>query len=184
MEVEVGKSYKARNGTKETIVEHYAYYPDFPFRSDSGRWYSDKGMWISFKNTPHDLVSKWVDNQPDAAPKTFGEMTDAEKGALYVAKHYYGKDIQRLFYGNTPAEYWRDTDFDDPQDEQVYRIKPEPKKGTVKLCGYFEGGGWDFHDGYPDDHTTHTLTIPTKDGKPIPGAYRSDAGDELIVGEV
>lgn len=66
--------------------------------------------------------------------KTFGEMTDAEKGALLLA-HHEGKAIMvsavRGGYSETSDPLWLD--------QCVYFVKPEPVVETATL--YFKVSG-------------------------------------------
>lgn len=98
-------------------------------------------------------------SRADDTPKTWGEMTDAEKGALLLAWQR-GKAMQ---YWNCDDEEWQDTDIHPHEfDADAYRIKPTPERKTITL-GWEEslGVGNGFTDG-----DTYRITFDTIDGKP------------------
>ncbi|MCI5040048.1 MAG: hypothetical protein MRY81_10225 [Donghicola eburneus] len=103
-----------------------------------------------------------VFNCKSADPKTWGEMTDAEKGALLLAKHHYGKVIQRLFYTNTKLGWWKDTRFENPRDGSVYRVKPEPKRETKSIWVTATGAA----SSLPVTNAVAMITFDTIDGVP------------------
>lgn len=93
-------------------------------------------------------------------PKTWGEMTDAEKGALLLAAHE-GKVIEAYYDG-----VWFPVPCTGIK-RQAYRIKPEPKRETVTLYGAEvseKHRNWSFI-GRGDD-ATHRITFDTIDGEP------------------
>lgn len=100
-------------------------------------------------------------------PKTWGEMTNAEKGALLLARQE-GKEIERWvcdeWISVTPA--WLD--------RVSYRIKPEPKRETVTLeCGCNDNHGW---TGNPKNrNATHRITFTTTDGTPDLDSVKMEA---------
>lgn len=95
-------------------------------------------------------------------PITWGEMTDAEKGALLLA-HHEGKVIE-LF--SIAARCW--LPFGHPlwRDHKAYRVKPEPKRETVTFYGRVSDidGGW--LECWPNIVGAHRITFDTIDGKP------------------
>jgi hypothetical protein len=98
-------------------------------------------------------------------PKTWGEMTDAEKRAVALA-FVQGRTVQCWQDGDTP-EYWADIPDPNWNDDCKFRIKPEPKRETVTLCGSdirlkpFIAG--------------HRITFETIDGKPDLGSIKMEA---------
>jgi hypothetical protein len=91
-------------------------------------------------------------------PKTWGEMTAEEKGALLLADHE-GKVIENSLYGESPwiasHPHWAD--------EYAYRVKPEPKVETVDS---YWCPKWGMRLRNPIWDTTHKITFNTIDGKP------------------
>lgn len=130
--------------------------------------------WIIIEEHPEDV------NACDDTPPTWGEMADAEKGALLLA-HHEGKMIQVL----REAGDWADLYFAGigiiPTD--VYRIKPEPVVGEVAIYGktIFENY-WGFGAAAsPSD--THTLTLPTLDDKLVTGEFTNEDGMKVVIEE-
>lgn len=106
-----------------------------------------------------------IDTSQDHVPKTWGEMTDAEKGALLLAQQE-GKVIEIGCYIGGPAEFWSAEKNPCWCNPHCYRIRPEPKRETVALAirksdefdTWFEPIG----------------TIDTIDGKPDRASIRMD----------
>lgn len=119
---------------------------------------------------------RWtVIEEPDT-PKTWGEMTDAEKGALLLA-HHEGKVIQLLLSNG----FWADA-RPDWADDTTYRINPDPVVGEVVLTAYYDGSGpIYFGDGMSDP--TNTLTLPTLDGKLVTGEFANEDGMKVVIEE-
>lgn len=97
----------------------------------------------------------------EVSSKTWGEMTDAEKGALLLA-HHEGKVIECLSITNwyECREVVWDADC-------AYRVRPEPKRETVTVYGrdVEDCNGWFFG---PNKITSDTVAITFElvDGKP------------------
>lgn len=92
-------------------------------------------------------------------PKTWGEMTEAEKGALLLAYHD-GKVIE--YYDDGP--WFKCIDNPSWSYGNAYRIKPEQKRETVTIyIGRPEGGSW---APWCDDDDTHRITFDLIDGEP------------------
>ena len=72
-------------------------------------------------------------------PQQFGDLTDADKGALLLAQHQ-GKVIQEF----KKDVYWDDLDWFSPPLAKygIYRVKPDRLTGTVEVV-----------DGNPDFNT-------------------------------
>lgn len=100
-------------------------------------------------------------------PKTWGEMTDAEKGALLLAAHE-GRDVE--VYCLTWGEMkWRGhEDARTFHAHMAYRIKPEPVRETVPLYGRpsNNAGSRDFFDEPDRRGDTHVITFDLIDGEP------------------
>ena len=93
--------------------------------------------------------------------KSWGEMTDAEKLSLSLAKRN-GKGIEYKHYFEDGSNGWIPTSFISPQDSVEYRIKPELVVETVILYGR-PGLQWVL-DKFPYD--THRITFATINGEP------------------
>ena len=103
-------------------------------------------------------------------PKTWGEMTPEEKGALLLA-HHEGKQIE--LYSPTDR-VWGVVTMPGWCDGSAYRVKPEPKRETVKLSGkVYHNGQWAF--GTEDKGDTHRITFDTVDGEPDCDSIRMEA---------
>lgn len=174
MKIEKGKFYKTRDGRKVgpmaggTVffwVEGKSVDPAPEWRPDGTP--TQDGV-EAFGMTDNDtLIAEWTDE-----PRPWGELTDAEKGALLLAENE-GKCVQFLNeLGN-----WQNlssikfTDYMERiwfNNQYAYRVKPpEPVVETVTLTGFpdDEGGTWCFgKDSLPED--THRITFTTKDGEP------------------
>lgn len=69
----------------------------------------------------------------EAKPKTWGEMTDAEKGALLMA-HHEGRVIQHRIFPHDDEIYpWQDSSEPMFNDIHAYRIKPTPVRETATV---------------------------------------------------
>lgn len=90
-------------------------------------------------------------------PKTWGEMTREEKGALLLAHHK-----------EEVIDYWEDgswhLSYCGPgwSGETAYRIKPEHKVETIVMYGRAQDG---FGDGPRLNRDTHRLTFNVIDGE-------------------
>lgn len=62
-------------------------------------------------------------------PKTWGEMTPEEKGALLLA-HHEGKLIQVY---RSLDEAWESIKSPNWSECHAYRVRPEPKRETVRI---------------------------------------------------
>jgi hypothetical protein len=134
-----------------------------------------------------------AEDQPPAAPKTWGKMTDAEKGAILLAEHR-GEIIECYQW---PDYGWQEIHKPKFDGYSAYRVRPpEPKRETVTIYGQtvadVYGGSadeWVFSDyagGSPhrDDRNTHRITLPLLDDNIPAGTYTSEAGETIIVEEL
>jgi hypothetical protein len=80
-----------------------------------------------FPGTPN-LVSEWV--EPKAEPKPFGELSDADKGALLLANQR-GEKIE--FWSNISLKWLQQRLNYCLVDPTIYRIAPTRITGTVEL---------------------------------------------------
>lgn len=114
-------------------------------------------------------------------PKTWGEMTDAEKGALLLA-HHEGKVIEyHNFYGKWKTCFsgacvpFRDSGT-------AYRVRPEPKRETVTMFGADFGKGktirWAYSMSGHIGPDTHRITFQTIDGEPDCNSIRMERIDD------
>lgn len=108
-----------------------------------------------------------LDSEEIAGPKTFGEMSDAEKGALLLSK-LNGVDVQYSSLNKSAGHPggWQDQGgrwfF---VDDTYYRIKPESVVREVALTGKV-AQKWIFTDTEAYDTDTYRITFTTTDGKP------------------
>lgn len=129
--------------------------------SFKGAWYVDVGG-DSHIYYPKEI--KLIEKKEEQM-KTWGEMSDEEKGALLLA-HHEGKVIERFVDGNMGG--WVSSDKPLWYPDCTYRIKPEPKVETVTMygrcpdeIGLFFGTGEK-----PWRSDTHKITFDVVDGEP------------------
>ena len=91
-------------------------------------------------------------------PKLWKDMSPEEKGALLLAE-YDGKVIE-VFGLAYPDEWHKEDVLYCFEDDCAYRIKPEPKRETLKLYGR---NGW---------YDPAIGTIDLIDGKPDPASIK------------
>ena len=102
-------------------------------------------------------------------PKTWGQMTDEEKGTLLLAKHE-GKVIE-WFDTKGASDNWMECPaFGNHMSKMIlgfaYRVKPEPVVETVSInVGVFQGDCLDFGRNGTEGNT-HRITFEVKDGEP------------------
>lgn len=100
-------------------------------------------------------------------PKTWGEMSNVEKGALLLAHHESPGSVE--FYNGSVG--WETLVGLGWLSETAYRIKPEPKRETVALAGLLSAtvaGLWEF-DTMTSPHkeeADYIITFDTIDGEP------------------
>ena len=135
----------------------------------------DIDMVLSACNCGFTIVSRA--NEPtEDKPKTWGEMTDAEKGALLLA-HHQGVQVEYMLFVTgewrvSPAPMWNSC--------HAYRIRKEPVRETVELfIKNAAGCGW----GETDIGLTgrDRIQFETLDGTPIHGTYTNEAGDVIVM---
>ena len=102
-------------------------------------------------------------------PKTWGEMTNAEKGGIALG-FVQGETVQCWQDGDTP-EYWADITDPNWNDDCKFRIKPEPVRETV--TGWWNGHNFHNKPNYGD--RTHRITFTTTDGKPDLDSIKMEA---------
>ena len=103
------------------------------------------------------IISRAEHTAKTDAPTIFGDMTDAEKGALMLAKHN-GESIEMRLYD----DMWEDKCDPSWNVFAAYRVKPKPVVKTVVLSGNYEVG---FTDAVRLKHT-HKLKFDMIDGEP------------------
>lgn len=91
--------------------------------------------------------------------KTWGEMTDAEKGALLLA-HHEGKEIE--YYGEV-GDSWRLVNNPGWYDDTPYRVKQV--KSITEVYMYFQYNTGPYFSLSKADQT-HKITFNTIDGEP------------------
>jgi hypothetical protein len=162
MKIEEGKFYRTRDGHKvgpmifdSTVTDSY------PYRDpDWSGWWSEGGERQAAKFPETDLIAEWEDTP--AKPKTWGEMTGEEKGALLLAE-YEGDPIQALALDHDGSSWVRKHLKSQWFDHVAYRVKPEPEVETVTLYSFRPDE--EFGNEYRDTDT-HRITFDLIDGKP------------------
>lgn len=168
MKIEQGKFYRTRDGRKVG-----------PMEGDNSKWVSgfdntfDKewrndgtnlGSAYGGMTSADDLMEEWVET-----PKTWSEMTDAEKGALLLAEHE-GKDIECF---QKTLNDWVALLYPMFNPDIAYRVKPEPKRETVQLYGpVYSNDQCVF--GSSCREYTHRITFDLIDGKPVCDSIRME----------
>lgn len=151
------------DGDRHTVEPHKHLYSH-----QTGRSVNYSGLW---NEVPYfTIVSRATAPLQIDTPKTWGEMTDAEKGALLL-DDWSDRPLQRLTEiqdekGNSLCREWDLCDIRDALPSWVIRIKPEPVVETVTIgIANASCGKW-YQPGSPGSPATHRITFTTKDGKP------------------
>ena len=148
----------------------YTIQPDFSIIDGEGDSWGGAGDAFGYPECcDFTVLSRAARTQPAPAVdpsnpdrKTFGEMTDVEKGALLLAEHE-GRVIECWQDCDSP-EHWAKV-LPNWKDNCAFRVKPEPKRETTLL--HWKLGGWNTPD-------THKITFDTIDGKPDCASIRMD----------
>lgn len=162
LQIEVGKYYRTRDGRKVGPMEGFGRYRVHTADSEDS-WQLD-GTYDSRNEDGFDLIAEWTETPADDTPKTWGEMTDAEKGALLLADHE-GKLIEWTHPGWQSPLWHISSMGTGPHEDKAYRIKPEPVVETVTLYGSYDNGQWVFGQ-FDDGVHSVVQTFTTTDGKP------------------
>lgn len=125
-------------------------------------------------------LSVWtVIEEPDT-PKTWGEMTDAEKGALLLA-HHEGKHVEQWDFDSgvwsgciAPFQVVA---------SGAYRIKPEPVVGEVVLNAEAYNDGTYYFSAASGSADTHRVALPTLDGQLVTGEFANEDGMKVVIEE-
>ena len=111
-------------------------------------------------------------------PKTWGDMTDAEKGALLLAQHE-GKAIEILM---PVGSYWREIEVNETTHfctTSIYRVRPEPVREVVTIEGYVKSSNDCVFSNIRDIvGDTHRITFETIDGKPDCSTIKMEPQDD------
>lgn len=155
MKIEIGKYYKTRCGDRVGPVElsfwEGLYTASGNLYDEFGRNGDEGAPDACIYNVPElDIVAEW-EEPVGIEMKTWGDMTDAEKGALLLA-HHEGKEIE--YYGEIDGG-WALIPNPNWYDNIPYRIKPV--KSVTEVYMYFNA--------YVSD-PTHKITFDTIDGEP------------------
>ena len=125
------------------------------------------GSYYGYLGEPLVNCKDWkIISRASQEPKTWGQMTDEEKGALLLAKHE-GKVIEWI---NTkiPSDVWETCPTDCLWDGEfdgigfAYRIKPEPVVETVVMYASDKMKGFGLCRG---PNSVHKLTFKKIDGE-------------------
>jgi hypothetical protein len=156
MKLEVGKFYVLFNGEVKECTRFSEATDDDAFFLEYGRfvlgliYYHEDGTFADGTRL-HMSVSHEYKEETTVEYKTFGEMTDEEKGALLLAQ-YEGKTIELLSTtGNWVGRGYADSCF---YKCNTYRVKVEPVITTGSRTGLIVGKSYTFSytlvDGVPD----------------------------------
>ena len=111
--------------------------------------------------------------------KPFGELDDATKGAMLLA-HLRGEVIECKswsgvwFVPSADKRHWAETTY--------YRVQTKPVIGKVVM----HGPGPVYHSLHPavfgeNPNYKLSVTLPTRDGKHVPGVYTSPEGMQIKI---
>ncbi len=176
MKIEAGKFYKTRDGRKigpmrDVTSCGWVDWVKFVAEAegDTEGWGANGNFYRS-EPSQLDLIAEWTDE-----PRPWGELTDAEKGALLLAEEN-GKLVEvwhkdRGEWGPPLNTGLRKRPW------TAYRVKPEPVVETVTVYGLSDPGGWTF--GAVNMGDTHRITFTTKDGEPATGTFTNENGDVI-----
>ena len=106
--------------------------------------------WGVFCEERFRIISRAADPK---APKLWCDMTPEEKGALLLAAHE-GKVIEVWDSGQ-----WVRRSFGVWADGNAYRVRPEPKRGTVTMQWAYEKGGIEGYAHPFNKSATHRITL-------------------------
>jgi hypothetical protein len=117
-------------------------------------------------------------SEDETAPKTWGEMSDAEKGELLLDE--YNGEVIEVLVSVGGKKSWRRKKFDEFYSHLAYRRRPEPpvepKRETVTwMLHYIEGALPYFSNEM--DSPTHKITFETLDGVPVLGSEKMEEVD-------
>ena len=152
------------NGTVNTVNEASVLGEDSCYEGQVRADLSEYG-WGIFDQEQFRIISRTSDT-----PKTWGELSDEDKGPIALA-FVQGKAIEDM----TSNGEWVDMDGPRFHDTRKYRIRPEPKRETVAKFGYFAGSEWVFGSGPPSIYDTHSITFTTTDGEPDLDSIKMEA---------
>jgi hypothetical protein len=167
------KELDVKPGDVVELVECPYYYPPegtlFTIVDRGNRWVAEResGRYVPLEcGWNFRIVSRASEAQPDidlSNPdrKTWRKMTDAEKGAMLLAKHE-GKVIEFSFSGITHWKRINDPSFNRGA---AYRVKPELVRETVALMND-KNCGWSFYEDSGTYKNTHRITFDLVDGEP------------------
>lgn len=166
IKLEVGKTYELNNGEVYECKEirggglGYFVIDGCDYHKDGRFCGCDEGHKFSVKR-------EVISDATEATPKTWGEMTDAEKGALLLAEHECNEvEVMISSIDHTGAvidSEWVGLMGQRIKDDWVVRIKPDQERKTVTLYGYVDRGSFDVGTGPLD---THRITFTTTGGVP------------------
>lgn len=173
MKIEKGKFYRTRDGRKVGPMtgDEFKWVEGFDDTGDK-EWYNNGANRAFGMTSADDLVEEWTDESEKL--KAWGEMTDAEKGALLLAQ-YEGKEIECF---QKTLNVWAAVNYPVFNSEIAYRVKPEPKRKTVVLNGRrYPNGQWVFGEGIKQ--VTHRIVFEVFDGEPDCNSNRMEKLREI-----
>ncbi len=127
--------------------------------------------------SPHGPFTSSYDALFRPVYKTWGQLSDAEKGALLLA-HQQGKTIER-------GPDWETVPFPGWINNHPYRVKPEPVVTQTTLVGGVYSGQHFCFESPCNSKSWHTysLSFPTLNQEPVLGTYTDDKGNQIVISE-
>lgn len=123
-EINLQTKYTTRDGRAVELksCDHNGTYSVSALINDEVYSFTEYGKYYEHRDSSYDLIEA-----VEATPRNFGDMADAEKGALLLAQHE-GKGLEHLIDG------WRKKSRNSIfNDSVIYRVSPTYIKGTVKV---------------------------------------------------
>lgn len=179
LKLEVGKSYRRRDGKRVNIVENKGPNTVFPFVSDDGRCYSEKGRYVAYTVCDFDIVAEWEEPLPPGharlpCGKTV-DLTNPHGTAFGLLDEVYGvgtQDAMRAHGGPyevfSPEGWWQTPFSPSWHGGNAFRVNPkcEPKVEELALFGgRYNETLWTFENISPSKTWhTHRITLTLRDG--------------------
>lgn len=168
MKIEKGKFYKTKSGEKVGPAKPASYYEGDMWSLGKMRVYGPDGTYgptLRQEDERHnDLVEEWHDEH-----RTWGELTDAEKGALLLAEYEGGKFALEYTIPGPDKSWGQKSIHEAFNDEWVYRVAPKRETVTLHTGQSFMAGSKD-----PMNHDTHRITFDLIDGEPDVSTIRME----------
>lgn len=125
---------------------------------------------------PYDIINTGASDEP----RTWGKMTDAEKGTLLLAAHE-GKVIE---HWGSFRQSWQQCDPGFYDDCAYRTAPPAPKRETESLDVFYNSGFGVEAVAGSDWPASHRITFDTIDGEPTTGTFTNENGDTVKIEEL